>query len=166
MTRFSRFSVPALIALASLAGCSDVETLFDSAPPEPAAPPSPELAALPGAEAPPPPATAVTAEAFDTTSAADREAATAAPEPAGETRLGPTVAALGNPADPGFWLETPLVSTERAGRVVAKASGAAVQVTLRPIPGEAGAGSRISLAALRLLDVGLAGLHELEVYAR
>jgi len=33
-----------------------------------------------------------------------------------------------------------------------------------PITGPDGAGSRISLAALRLLNVGLAGLHELDVF--
>jgi hypothetical protein len=76
------------------------------------------------------------------------------------------VATLGNPADPGFWLETPLTDRVRPGRVVAVETGAAVQLELRPIDGPAGAGSRISLAALRLLGVGLAGLHELDVFAQ
>jgi len=49
---------------------------------------------------------------------------------------------------------------------VAVAGGASVQLELRPIAADPGAGSRISLAALRLLNVGLAGLHELDVYAR
>lgn len=111
----------------------------------------------------PPPAGAVTADQFDTTSAADRAAA-AAPA-AGGTGLGRTVATLGNPADPGFWLETPLVSSVRPGRVVAVANGKSVQVELRPIDAAPGAGSRISLPALRLLEVGLTGLHELEVFA-
>lgn len=116
-------------------------------------------------DAPPPPETARTEEAFDTTSAEDRAAATAAPAPAAEANLGSTVATLGAPTDPGFWLETPLVSAMREGRVVA-ANGKSVNVTLRPIVGPATAGSRISLPALRLLEVGLAGLHEVTVYAR
>lgn len=110
-----------------------------------------------------PEAGAVTVEQFDTTSDAERAAA-AAPA-SGGAPLGRTVATLGNPADPGFWLETPLVQSVRHGRVVAVATGKSVQVELRPIAGEAGAGSRISLPALRLLEVGLTGLHELDVFA-
>ena len=87
------------------------------------------------------------------------------PEPAGERRLGVTVATLGNPADPGFWLETSLAHTTGPGRAVA-ANGASVQLELRPIDGPDSAGSRISLSALRLLNVGLTGLHELTVYAQ
>ncbi len=112
-----------------------------------------------------PVAGAVTAEAFDTTTEAERAAATAGPTGAGAA-LGRTVATLGNPADPGFWLETPLVDRVRPGRAVAAANGKAVQLELRPIDGAPGAGSRISLAALRLLGVGLTGLHELEVFGR
>lgn len=118
----------------------------------------------PVAPPPPPPSSARTEEAFDTTSAEERAAAQAAPEPAGEQRLGTTIATLGAPTDPGFWLETPLVSTAREGRVEA-ANGKSVNLTLRPIAGPDTAGSRISLPALRLLDVGLAGLHEVSVYA-
>jgi hypothetical protein len=105
-----------------------------------------------------------TAEEFDTTTAAEREAA-AAPAPAGEAALGRTVASLGDPSAPGFWLETPLVSEVRQGRVRLAATGASVQVELRPIPGAATAGSRLSLAAMRLLGVGLTDLPEIEVYA-
>ena len=118
-----------------------------------------------GAEASPP-EDATTEEEFDTTTAEERAAATAAPEPAGERALGETVATLGSPTEPGFWLETPLVSAVTPGRVVAKANGKSVQLELRPIDGPATAGSRISLPALRLLEVGLAGLHELTVYAK
>ena len=111
-----------------------------------------------------PDADAVTVDQFDTTTEADRVAATAGANGA-EVRVGRTVAALGNPADPGFWLETPLVGRVRQGRVVSAANGKGVQVELRPIEGDPGAGSRISLPALRLLEVGLTGLHELDVFA-
>lgn len=114
---------------------------------------------------PPPPPSANTAAEFDTTSDAEKQAALAPPEPAGEKRLGETIATLGNPTDPGFWLETPLVSSVTQGRVEATANGKSVSLELRPIPGADGAGSRISLPALQLLEVGLAGLHELVVYS-
>ncbi|PIE16664.1 MAG: D-galactarate dehydratase [Proteobacteria bacterium] len=109
-----------------------------------------------------PPAGANTVEEFDTTTAEERAAATA--RPAGGAKLGRSVATLGNPADPGFWLETPLVDAVAPGRVVSVATGKSVQVELRPIDAAAGAGSRISLPALRLLGVGLAGLHEVDVF--
>jgi len=118
--------------------------------------PRPGAGRLPGAGA-------VTAEQFDTTTPEQRAAAAAAP--AGGALIGRTVATLGNPADPGFWLETPLVDTPRQGRVTAVSSGKSVQVELRPTGGAEGSGSRISLPALRLLEVGLTGLHELDVFA-
>ncbi len=71
-----------------------------------------------------------------------------APTPAG--RLGETVATLGDPTRPGLWLETPLVSTETPGRVVAE-NGNSLDLTLLPIEGDAGAGSRLSLAAMRAI---------------
>jgi len=114
-----------------------------------------------------PPEDAVTLEDFDTTSGAERAAAVETDTDAdGEEALGLTIATLGSPSQPGFWLETPLVSTRRPGRVVAVVGGASVLVELLPIDGPSGAGSRLSLAALRLLGVGLTGLHELQVYGR
>lgn len=113
-----------------------------------------------------PPAGARTAEAFDTTTAAERAEAAAAPaEPAGERLLGETVASLGDVAKPGFWLETPLVSKVTQGRVVYPGSGKSAQVELIPIDGPATAGSRISLAAMRLIEAPLTDLPTLEVYA-
>ena len=111
-----------------------------------------------------PGAGAVTAEQFDTTTVAERAAA-ARLSGGGETGVGRTVATLGNPADPGFWLETPLVDSLRPGRVVSVATGQSVRVELRPLEADPGAGSRISLPALRLLGVGLTGLHEVDVFA-
>lgn len=119
---------------------------------------------MPRPEAGAVPAGANTVEAFDTTTAAERAAAQAAPASSAVARLGRTVATLGDPADPGFWLETPLAQKTGPGRVVAVANGKSVTVELRPIDGPESAGSRISLPALRLLGVGLAGLHEVDVF--
>ncbi len=110
-----------------------------------------------------PPENAVTVEDFDTTTAAERAAATAAPAAAEGVPLGVTIATLGSPTRPGFWLETPLVSAPAKGRVVATETGKSVLVDLIPLDAPAGAGSRLSLAALRLLGVPLGGLHELKV---
>ena len=106
-----------------------------------------------------------TAEALDTTSAAEREAAKVEPEEGEARALGETVASLGDPTEPGFWLKTPLVKTRRAGVVAYPEKGTTVQVELIPIDGEAGSGSRISLAALRLLEAPLTGLPKVEVFA-
>ena len=113
---------------------------------------------------PPPPPQARTVAQFDTTTAADRAAAVAKPEPAGETKLGTTIATLGSPADPGIWLLTPLVSELTMGRAEYAANGKSVNLELRPSGKEKGAGSQISLPAMRLLDAPLAGLLELSVY--
>ena len=114
--------------------------------------------------APEPAATARTAEQFDTTSQEDRQEAAAAPEPNGEKRLGETVASLGDVTQPGFWLETPLVSAPGKGRVEYPAAGGSAQVELIPIDGPATAGSRISLPAMRLLGAPLTELPTLVVY--
>lgn len=152
-----------VLLVALLSGCSLIGGQPpDLSPPEGMTRPMPR----PGGGGVMAPGGAATADAFDTTTPAERAAAMAAPEPAGEAKLGRTIAALGSPAKPGFWLETPLVAQVRPGRVVALANGKSVQVELRPTGGEAGAGSRISLPALRLLEVGLTGLHEVEVFAK
>lgn len=117
------------------------------------------------AMAPPPPSNATTEESFDTTSEEDRVAAAAVDTGGGERGLGTTIATLGSPTEPGFWLETPLVTAVTQGRVVAK-NGKSANLELRPIEGPATAGSRISLPALRILEVGLAGLHEITVFAK
>ncbi len=106
-----------------------------------------------------------TAEAFDTTTEAERaiaKAAAAEPPESAEQALGTTVASLGDPADPGLWLATPLVSGTRPGRLVYPETGESVLVELRPASGA----TRISLAAIRLLGAPLAGLPEIEVYGR
>lgn len=112
---------------------------------------------------PPPPPTARTAEQFDTTSPEDRAAAVAEPAAIGERRLGTTVASLGSPTEPGFWLKTPLVTSLTQGRVAY--NGKFVSVELRPSGGAPGSGSQISLSAMRLLGAPLTGLPEVVVYA-
>ncbi|MEX1662571.1 D-galactarate dehydratase [uncultured Thioclava sp.] len=117
----------------------------------------------PGRIAPAPKPTANSAAAFDTTTAAQR--AEAAQKPAtGEAKLGVTIASLGDPTDPGFWMRTGLVSVESKGRIENPKTGKSAKVTLIPTGKPAGAGSEVSLPALRLLEVPLTELPELTVY--
>lgn len=112
-----------------------------------------------------PPEGARTADEFDTTSAAEREEAVSeAAAPSGERDLGRTVASLGAVGEPGIWLKTPLVSAPSRGRVEFPDKGTSVAVDLIPIEGEPGSGSRISLAAMRLIEADLTSLPELRVY--
>ena len=115
-----------------------------------------------------PPASARTVEQLDTTSDAEKAVATRAAEAAqkaGQGKLlGRTVASLGDPTDPGIWIKTPLVSKPSKGRVVYPANGKAVQLDLVPIDGPPTAGSRMSLAALRAIEVPLTELPEVDVY--
>lgn len=83
-----------------------------------------------------------------------------------ETRLGVTIASLGDPAAQGMWLKTALVSRQRQGRLVWKDNGNSVRVTLIPIEGDPSSGSRISLDAMRQLGVPLTALPELVVFAQ
>lgn len=133
------------------------------------------VTAAPGAEAPRPqarPGAAAaalsprgrTAEALDTTTAAERSAAAEAAARAGGQALGQTLAGLGAPGEPGFWLVTGLVDRVRPGRVRAP-SGAALAVELRPSGGPAGGGGQLSLAAIRALGLPLTELTTLEVFA-
>ncbi|MDQ2091482.1 hypothetical protein [Marimonas arenosa] len=116
-----------------------------------------------------PPAGARTVSEFDTTSAAEKQSAAAAATAAqasGEGRLlGRTVASLGDPTEPGLWIRTPLVSRPGKGRVVYPVNGKAVQLDLIPIDAPVTAGSRMSLAALRVIEAPLTDLPEVEVYA-
>lgn len=110
---------------------------------------------------PPPPDDAQTADQFDTTDAADRAEALSA-APSGLRLLGETLATLGAPTDPGIWLKTPLVSGPVEGQI--DHQGRSVSLELRPSGGAVGSGSQISLAAMRLLEVPLTGILELEVF--
>lgn len=115
--------------------------------------------------APKPAAAARSAEEFDTTSAEQKAAASAATEKAGEKRLGETVASLGDPTEPGFWIKTPLAKAGGSGRLENPATGKSATVKLIPLDGPATGGSQVSLAALRLLDAPLTDLTTLVVYA-
>lgn len=79
-------------------------------------------------------------------------------------RLGTTVASLGNPAEGGLWLKTPLVQAEAAGTVTYPATGKSVAVTLLPLEGPATAGSQLSLSAMQGLGAPLTDLPTIEVY--
>ncbi len=86
------------------------------------------------------------------------------PVPVAAGVLGTTVAALGDPTQPGLWLRTPLVVAERPG--VVRYGGQAVAVTLIPLPDAApGAGSQLSLQAMRALGAPLTELVEVGVDA-
>ncbi len=76
-----------------------------------------------------------------------------------------TIAGLGDPSKPGRWLETPLVAVEINGRVVVPKTGALAYVTLVPVPGPEGGGSRLSLEAMRALLLPFDELVELDVYS-
>lgn len=131
----------------------------------PAARPAP-LSTAAQTDAPKPSRSAQTAEQFDTTTNAQRtKAAEAAAPVGGERKLGGTVGSLGNPAEPGFWLKTPLVSAPAKGRVEYPSNGKSVAVDLIPIDGPKTAGSRVSLAAMRLLEAPLTGLPDLILYS-
>jgi hypothetical protein len=112
----------------------------------------------------PPPAGARTAAAFDTTTQAERAAAQAAPA-SGTRALGTTIASLGSPAEPGFWLRTALVTAITPGVVIHTPTGARLRLELRPSGGVAGSGSQLSLPAFRAMNLPLTGLPELQVEA-
>ncbi len=61
-------------------------------------------------------------------------------------------------------MKTPLADSPGKGRVDDPASGGSVAVDLIPLDAPRGAGSQLSLAAMRLLGVGLTELPEVEVY--
>jgi hypothetical protein len=140
-------------AVLLLSACAEFPVLTQIEPQDAAA-------EAPEGATPTPPPNARTVEQFDTTTEEQRAAA-AAPS-AGGRSLGTTVASLGNAADPGFWMETSLVSDVTLGRVVFPVNGKEVEVELRSSDGGS---SRISLAALRLLEAPLTELVTLEVYA-
>ena len=84
------------------------------------------------------------------------------PPPLGGS-LGTTVVSLGAAGEPGMWLKTPLVDRERKGRVYH--DGLWLAVTLMPIEGPPTAGSRMSLSAMRALELPLTELTEVRVTA-
>ena len=143
---FGRIGFGAVVLVLTVGGCAKLPFSVEPAP----------AAELPSPADP----AARTVEAFDTTSKAERAAAATAVT--GGVRLGSTLASLGDPTDPGFWLKTPLVRAQAQGYVVTP-SGKSVHLTLLPLDAAPGAGSRISLPAMRVLEVALTDLPELIV---
>jgi len=157
----------------TLAGCAQVEGLFDpDAAKAPAA--SGDTAGAEQAAAAPddpaqatrdPGATVRTADGFDTTTNAERaEAVATAQTTGGAAELGLTIASLGAPTEPGFWLKTPLADRPGKGRVDYPEKGTSVVVDLIALDASPGAGSQISLAAMRLIEADLTALPELRVF--
>lgn len=150
----------ALTLMMPIAGCATLGLNGPNAP-GPATTAAPDAAAPVAAPIPKP--SAKTADSLDTTTAEQR--AEAAKKPVGgETKLGTTIASLGDPADPGFWVKTGLVKSETPGRIEDPKTGKSAKVTLIPSGKAAGSGSEVSLPALRLLEVPLTDLPELTVY--
>ena len=77
---------------------------------------------------------------------------------------GTTTASLGDPADPGIWIETGYVTEVTPGRVEYPATGASINIELRPSGGAAGAGAEISLPAMRLLEIPFTELPDLVLF--
>ena len=155
-----------LTALAVLPGCATLglDGVFKRPSPTPeAATPSVDTARPQSRPAAPAigGGTAQTAEALDTTSAAEKVAAKSA---SGGNDLGVTIASLGSPAEQGFWLKTPLVTAPGKGRVQYGATGESVEVDLIPLNGPKTGGSQLSLAAMRLIGAPLTGLPEVRVF--
>lgn len=111
----------------------------------------------------PRPTARATADQLDTTTAEQRAAAAKAPETS-ETKLGSTVASLGDPTEGGFWIKTPLVKSRGIGRIVNPANGKSAKVDLIPLDGPENGGSQVSLPALQLIGVSLTDLPRIEVY--
>lgn len=154
-----------LLPVLIVAGCAKLPGMEPSAPAGPTAT-SEEETPVENVTlaAPPPPPAARTVEQFDTTTAEQRAAVSTKPAADGQL-LGSTVASLGDPSRSGFWCETPLVDARQTGRLVYPAKDTSVEVELIPTGDERGAGSRVSLAAFRVLEAPLTDLPTLDVYA-
>ncbi|WP_254054597.1 hypothetical protein [Roseovarius sp. EL26] len=160
-----------MISTVVLSGCADVRDAFQnmrgkstqSADGEGTAEVQAESAIL--TDAPPPPSNANSVEEFDTTTASARaEAVAEAEKSSGAKYLGNTIASLGPPSEPGIWMKTPLVKSMTKGRVDYPAKGTSVVLELVPLDASTGAGSQISLAAMRLIEADLTSLPEVKVY--
>ncbi|MDO9581780.1 MAG: hypothetical protein Q7J24_01520 [Desulfomicrobium sp.] len=142
------------LALTATAGCAVLDRLTPGGAAAPAA-----SAAAPSAPAPVL-GSGATAATLDTTTAAQKQAALAAPAASGERQLGNVAVSLGSPAEPGIWLRSSLVTAAGKGRVVT-ASGQSVAVDLLPGQGAA----QLSLAAFVALGLPLTALPDVTVYA-
>ena len=104
-------------------------------------------------------ARAVSAEALDQTTDAEKAAALSAPATGGERELGSVVVALGAPSEQGIWLSSSLIKAAAQGRIVT-AAGKSLAVELRPGTG----GALLSLAAFQALGLSLTELPEVTVF--
>ena len=160
--------IPACLLLAACADQQGREggmPIFGQAQPDtPASPPAEaETAPLNATNVPPPQGN--TPEALDTTTEAERKEAVAEAQATGGARaLGSTVASLGAVSEPGIWIKTPLVTAPAKGRVDYPAKGTSVAVDLIPLDAAPGSGSRLSLAAMRLLEADLTSLPDVQVF--
>ena len=125
---------------------------------------APPAAAAPELSAPAPRVGANTAASLDTTTPEQRAEAAKVDTGSQDRLLGETIVSLGNPTQPGFWIETPLVDRPAKGRVVLPDTGVSVSVELMPIDAAPGSGSRLSLPAMRLLGAPLTGLPTVQVF--
>lgn len=156
-----------LASALALGGCAELEALLQESSPPEAPLPVEQVSeeTLDPTPPPPPPPDATTVEEFDTTTEEDRQAALATPAATGEINLGTTLATLGDPADPGIWISTPLVDQLVMGRVEVSATGKSINIELRPSGGEPGSGSSLSLPAMGLLEIPLTAIEEVIVYS-
>lgn len=168
MTRFALAALPLLALTACTpammegmrpAGATTAPTAPTATPAT--APTAPVATTVAAAPAPRPVARATPAQLNTTTQ--EQRAEAAKPAATAETKLGTTVASLGDPTQPGFWIKTPLVQAKATGRIVNPATGKSAKVDLLPLAG-GGTGSQVSLPALQLLGVSLTDLPRLEVY--
>jgi len=80
--------------------------------------------------------------------------------------LGATVVSLGLLDETGFWLQTPLVTSETAGRVSYGFTGKSANVQLIPNGAAPGSGSQMSIATMQLLGIAITDLVEVQVFTR
>ena len=106
----------------------------------------------------------ISPKTFDIVSSEQREDALNDDRVLAENKLGHTIASLGNPAETGFWLKTPLVDRITRGSVIHENSGASVNLILLPLE-SSGTGSQMSLSAMRALGLALTDLPKLTVFA-
>ncbi|MDO5613801.1 MAG: hypothetical protein Q4G14_11255 [Paracoccus sp. (in: a-proteobacteria)] len=168
---FAKRPLALILPVLALSACATATTQATTQRPATSAaaetPQAPEVvqAAAAVTRAPAPrPAARATAAQLNTTTAAQRAAAAEKPAASAETRLGTTVASLGDATQPGFWIKTPLVKTQAVGRIVNPANGKSAKVDLMPLDGPASGGSQVSLPALQLLGISLTDLPVIEVF--
>ncbi len=145
-----RMTVISLASISLLAACSGLQLNSSilnggGGAPSAAAPQDPVLQPAPGVDV-------ATAEPL----------APASPSAPSFLGSATTVASLGDPSLPGLWMETPLVAAEQQA-LIRSNRNTQVVVTLKPAPGEASGGSRLSIGAMRALGLPLTELAELQV---